>query len=186
MVRFTRSIGLGMFLVSCAAAVSIAVAACNPTAKGTWTATGSLIEARFEPTATLLKDGKVLIAGGFRLGPLAGAELYDPATGSWAATAPLLAARNSHTATLLPDGRVLIAGGEDGTAALASADLYDPATKAWTATGAMLAPGSVIPRRLCRTVSSSWQAASTPHPRTGWPRPSCMTPPPARGPPRAA
>jgi hypothetical protein len=50
-------------------------------AAGTWTATGSLNEAREEQTATLLPSGKVLVTGGhanfFHL--IASAELYDPA-----------------------------------------------------------------------------------------------------------
>ena len=43
-----------------------------------------MIEARYYATATLLPDGKVLVAGGVRSGsdPLASAELYDPSSGS--------------------------------------------------------------------------------------------------------
>ena len=51
-------------------------------ASGTWTATGSLVTARDNHTATLLPNGKVLVAGGIN-GPslhLSSAELYDPAT----------------------------------------------------------------------------------------------------------
>jgi WD40 repeat protein len=90
-----------------------------------------MIEARYSHAATLLPDGKVLVAGGYSsssgLLALAFAELYDPSTGSWTATGGMIAARYSHTATLLPDGKVLVAGGSDGSiAALASAELYDP------------------------------------------------------------
>jgi len=46
-------------------------------APGTWTATTPMIEARAEHTATLLPEGRVLVAGGY----LASAELYDPTTG---------------------------------------------------------------------------------------------------------
>jgi len=69
-------------------------------------------------TATLLADGKVLIAGGdFGAGgssgssALATAELYDPATGRFVATGAMTTPRRSHTATLLNNGNVLIAGG---------------------------------------------------------------------------
>ncbi len=66
-------------------------------------------------TATLLPNGKVLVAGGFgSSGPLASAELYDPATGPWSPTGSLATARYVHTATLLPNGKVLVAGGDDG------------------------------------------------------------------------
>ena len=52
----------------------------NP-ANGTWTPTGSLNTARTNHTATLLPNGRVLVAGGLGSGALASAELYDPATG---------------------------------------------------------------------------------------------------------
>jgi hypothetical protein len=102
---------------------------------GTWTATGAMIEARDSHVATLLSDGKVLVAGGCGGGSmfcayLASAELYDPHTGTWAATAPMVEARVPGTATLLPDGTVLVAGGgrPGSGVVLASAELYDPGT----------------------------------------------------------
>src|SRR5437773_5331937 len=74
--------------------------------------TGSLITGRSQHTATLLPNGKVLVAGGGGInGSLASAELYDPASGTWAATGRLATARLEHTATLLPNGKVLVAGG---------------------------------------------------------------------------
>src|SRR6266480_2125005 len=75
--------------------------------------TGSLATARFAYTATLLPNGKVLVAGGSDSNSiLARAELYDPASGTWSATGSLATARAYHTATLLPNGKVLVAGGE--------------------------------------------------------------------------
>jgi WD40 repeat protein len=87
-------------------------------------------------TATLLTNGKVLVAGGYNVNPTANAELYDPGTGQWAATGNMTTARLWHTATLLPNGKVLVAGGS-GDGVLASAELYDPTTGQWTATGSM-------------------------------------------------
>ncbi len=81
---------------------------------GTWSSTGSLATARNYHTATLLPNGKVLVAGGLATsGRLASAELYDPATGSWSPTGNLATARYRHTATLLPNGKVLVAGGHE-------------------------------------------------------------------------
>jgi WD40 repeat protein len=106
-------------------------------ASGTWSGTGDLNtgELREFPTATLLPNGMVLVAGGFGFGGVssASAELYDPASGSWTTTGSLGTARFWHTATLLPNGNVLVAGGSGDT----SAELYDPASGTWTATGSL-------------------------------------------------
>ena len=111
----------------------------NPAA-GTWWDTGSLSRGREFHTATLLPNGKVLVAGGrgFGLVELASAELYDPATGTWSATGSLNTARYDHTATLMRNGMVLVAGGNPGE--LDSAELYDPATGTWSLTGSLNTP----------------------------------------------
>src|SRR5213076_2153914 len=121
-------------------------------ASGTWSATGSLASARAgQPsghTATLLPNGKVLVAGGGDInGIRASAELYDPASGTWSATGSLATARSGHTATLLPNGKVLVAGGYVSVGDpygefftitfFASAELFDPASGTWRATGSL-------------------------------------------------
>jgi hypothetical protein len=82
-------------------------------------------------SATLLRDGTVLIAGGGveNLVSTAGAELYDPRRGTFVEVGPMHEPRAAHTATLLSDGRVLMAGGGEGTASLRSTEIYDPATR---------------------------------------------------------
>lgn len=100
----------------------------DPTS-GTWSATGSLGTPREQHTATLLRSGKVLVAGGDASGTTA--ELYDPVTGTWGPTGSLAAGHTGHTATLLPDGRVLVVGGTDYDVAHA-AELYDPASGTWS------------------------------------------------------
>ena len=73
-----------------------------------------MTSARDQHTATLLNNGKVLVAGGLsQQHPVvvASAELYNPATGTFTATGSMSNARYSHTATLLNNGKVLVAGG---------------------------------------------------------------------------
>ena len=113
---------------------------------GKWTATGKMVKARFGQTATLLPNGKVLVAGGSAGDDATArsAELYDPGTGKWTATGKMTTARSVHTATLLPDGRVLVAGGQglgSTPEPLATAELYDPSAGRWARTGSMAKAG---------------------------------------------
>jgi hypothetical protein len=102
--------------------------------------TGEMTVGRWDHTATLLKDNRVLVVGGEDLNndTLKSAEIYDPTTGKWTSGGIPQAARAFHTATLLPNGQVLVAGGAStGSTYLASAELYDPVKKQWTSTGSM-------------------------------------------------
>lgn len=129
---------LALVLALIVGAIAAGAFRTRPAGPFRWTVTGAMIETRTWHSATLLADGKVLVAGGSNGdAALASAELYDPSTGSWAATGTMAGARDDHTATLLPDGRVLVTGGSDGNAAVASAELYDPNTGSWAATGTM-------------------------------------------------
>ena len=127
--------------------VSAAAELYDPTS-GTWSATTGMLESRWGHTATLLRDGRVLVAGSYRNSahPLASAELYDPRGGRWTVTGNMNRGRGGHTATLLADGRVLVVGGgaEDtlleGGPRSATAELYDPETGEWTVTGSMIEP----------------------------------------------
>jgi hypothetical protein len=121
-----------------------------------FTPTGSMQNARESHTATLLNDGKVLVAGGmhwasvppqlcfpgsrcFRLSALASVEIFDPATGAFTSTGQMSATRVFHTATLLGDGRVLVTGGDDryGTT-FGTAEIFDTSTGLFTPTGNMV------------------------------------------------
>ncbi len=126
--------------------LSIGVAPAKaPAATGTLKAVGVMKDARFNHTATLLGDGRVLVAGGReRAGNiLASAEIYDPTTGQFTETGQMTTPRVGHTATLLPNGKVLIAGGSDEeffSGALASAEIFDPSISAFTPVGQMSVP----------------------------------------------
>lgn len=135
---------------------------------GTFGQTGPLRASRHLHTATLLEDGRVLIAGGasIYLGVLDSSELYGPSgtivatqgpsdpdpprllTGAFEETGSLLEARQTHAATRLADGRVLVTGGVAPGLHLDSAEIYDPATGAFSSAGAMtttrLAHGSTL------------------------------------------
>jgi len=93
---------------------------------------------RQDHTATLLPNGKVLIAGGFNgSNNLSSGELYDPIAGTFTATTNAMSsARRFANAALLPTGKVLIAGGGTNTA-----DLYDPSTNSFTASNHTMVAG---------------------------------------------
>ncbi len=102
-----------------------------------WSPAGSMASVRYGHTATLLSNGKILMAGGTNGVYLASAEVYDPGTGIGASTGSTASARYGHTATLLSNGKVLVAGGHSGSGILATAEVYDPGTGTWTSTGSM-------------------------------------------------
>lgn len=134
-----------IFMISGTQHVCLSSAELYNPATGKFTPTGSMHAQRcdyFSPgfTATLLPNGKLLIAGGTSPnGLVPTTELFDPSTGTFSLTGNLNTPRFAHTATLLPNGQVLIAGGIGGnpTTYLASAELYNPSTGTFTFTGSM-------------------------------------------------
>jgi hypothetical protein len=114
-----------------------------------WTTTaGAMSTPRFEHTATLLDDGRVLVAGG--QGPpiagsstaLASTEIYDPAVDSFRKSNDMADARFNHAAVKLPDRSVMVVGGAGGTngdTSLATAEVFNPGDSRWTSAGALTA-----------------------------------------------
>ena len=153
-------------------------------ASGSWTATGSLNTARYYHTATLLPNGKVLVAGGTDSGSLlparncttrpAGAGLPRAAS---TPRAIVTRRRCCPTARCWWQGDIM-------AAALTSAELYDPASGSWTATGSLNTARYITRRRCCPTARCWWQgdlvAAAL------LPARNCTTRPAGVGLPRAA
>ncbi len=105
---------------------------------GTFTATGGTnVGGWFQ--ATLLPNGKVLIAGG-NGGDAGDAEIYDPSTGAFSPTAALYypaaaTALYPTAATSLPNGKVLVTLEDDYDPEYHYGEIYDPSTGAFAATG---------------------------------------------------
>jgi N-acetylneuraminic acid mutarotase len=130
---------MGGCVNDCLSATTNSAEIYNPIA-GTFTATGSMVQARAEFGVTLLANGQVLVAGGCTaydangcLAVTTKAEIYNPATGTWKATGTLRGARHAMTATLLASGKVLVAGGATAAMdAINSSEIYDPTARTWT------------------------------------------------------
>lgn len=138
-----------LLLASCNAADSDASAS----TRGRVQPSASMHDARASHTATLLRDGRVLITGGMVENGvfLSSAELYDPKTARFESLPPMKEARTSHTAALLPDGRVVIAGGISGREfvdgnwrgiSATTIEIYDPVQRRFTTSGRLQVPGT--------------------------------------------
>lgn len=104
---------------------------------GIWSQLEDMISARSTHTATLLPNGKILLAGGRNDSDIALsiAEVYDPRFSIWIPTGQMTSARAYHTATRLQGGKVLVAGGIYVNGGhYATAELYDPVTGMWSNT----------------------------------------------------
>lgn len=101
--------------------------------------TSAMQAPRANHRAVLLKNGKVLITGGYSYVnnnySVLTAELYDPASGTFSSANDMTTPRANHTATLLNDGKVLLTGGYSPNSTLSNAELYDPTSGTFTVSG---------------------------------------------------
>ena len=114
---------------------------------GEFSLVSELSTQRYSSTATLLRDGRVLIAGGDNWsdgggGPLANVDIYDPQTKTVSPGPSMTTPRAYHTATLLKNGKVFIAGGSievsfGSALAHGTTEIFDPATNAFSPAGLM-------------------------------------------------
>ncbi|CAF1351345.1 unnamed protein product [Adineta steineri] len=102
-----------------------------------WTAIANMNVVRYAHTASILANGKVLVAAGYNSAVINSAELYDQSAGNWTITGNMNVARKYHTAAVLANGNVLVTGGYNGSNDVTSAEVYDPSTGNWTITGNM-------------------------------------------------
>jgi N-acetylneuraminic acid mutarotase len=104
---------------------------------------GPLAQAREYHTATLLTDGRVLVAGGRSAddSSLVSTEVYDPVARTWSPKDSLKQARERHSAVLLPGGKLLVVGGfvklSTSSGSVSSAEIYDPLTKTWSSASSL-------------------------------------------------
>ncbi len=105
----------------------------DPSANSWTLVSGTMLAARSGHTASLLPDGRVLLAGGTNSGgPVSALEIFDPSSDSFSGAGILGSPVSQHAAATLADGRVLIVGGSDGTNALATTYLFDPSSNSIT------------------------------------------------------
>lgn len=133
----------------------------------TWTTAKAPAEPRSQHTATLLPDGRVVIAGGkLDFGPALKAEVFDPATNAFTSGGKLVRPRIFHAA-VVANNKLAIIGGtsvdwrttpngkEESNDLLDSIEVWDAATKTWkasakldharaNATATVLADGRVL------------------------------------------
>ncbi len=127
-------------------------------AAGHWRASGKLHTARYLASATLLRDGRVLVAGGFQSKMLASAEIFDPRPWSVDDGGAVLLRRDSHTrGRCSATARCSSRAGYNFTANyLTSAERYFPASNTWQPAGDMATPRVTTTRRRCCSTDVCW------------------------------
>src|SRR6266700_2356361 len=141
-MRRISSISLAGFLVSLS---FFLLSPLTTFASGSWITVGSMAGTRGNASATVLPNGKVLVAGGIHSDPDSRdltlySEVYDPSTQTWSQSGNLNVPRyfGENALVLLANGKALLPGGSDlNNNPYATTELYDPSTGTWSYTGSM-------------------------------------------------
>ena len=125
-------------------------------ATGAWVPVGSMMMKRAKATASPLRDGRILIAGGEIGGvPTNAIEVFNPASRTFQALPQgLLSLRSQHAAAVLPSGKVLIAGGADREKPLDTIEVFDPATGIVSAAGKMTVARAAVAPQPCSSTDA--------------------------------
>src|SRR5262249_45722250 len=166
-----RAIALGSCLLVLTTQVVTAASA------NSWSVGPSMNAARYGHSATVLLDGRVLVAGG---GSNPDAEIYNPASGTWSPTGPMTVARADHAAVRLADGRVLVISG-NYYAASSARYMTLPRTRG-TRRAVSISPATTHRPCCSRMDVYSPPAVRIPRPVMRSTAPNCTTPQPAPGP----
>jgi serine/threonine protein kinase len=108
-----------------------------------WTAAPLMPMPRYVHEAVLLRDGRILVAGGWssttlESPSLESALIFEPRNETWATIGAMTTGRAQFRMAVLPDGRVLAVGGLGPLdLPLASVDMFDPGSGSWALTGAL-------------------------------------------------
>jgi hypothetical protein len=105
--------------------------------KETWVLGPSMTVSRYSHTMNLLRNGKILISGGYNATDreLNSSEIFDPTTITYSLSGVLNSKRYNHSATLLSDGRILIIGGLNGSTILSNSEIFNPNTNSFVSSG---------------------------------------------------
>ena len=132
--------GMSAYIPRLAYLICTATAEIYDPATSTWSSAGSMSVPRCGHTATLLPNGKILVAGGaYYRTYFNSAEIYDPVTNRWSATGSMFRTRYGHSAALLQNGKVLVTGIDPST------EIYNPSTGTWSMTASSSAYHSYVP-----------------------------------------
>jgi len=89
-------------------------------------------------TATLLNDGRMLVAGGYNDSlEINECEIYDPQNNTWVTVSPMMVKRHTHAAILLNNGNVFVSGRSSLAPWSKSCEVYNVDENQWSSVADM-------------------------------------------------